>query len=134
MIIEKRDLYLLNALGDMIRKKPHYLPFVKETGGIEESFYGELINLGYNKNPPKTSPDFEEFEFKGGTSTNMGWITAGFKQHKNKVVAIVGANEKTLENLEKLKEEYEVLIGDVIILPKGEGYSNKWVAVIINKK
>ena len=130
---DKRDYHLLYELRGMIKKKHHYLPFVKVAGGIEDAFYGDLINLGYSKNPPRTSPDFKEFEFKGGTSTNMNWITDGFKQHPNKVVAVVAATDKNLIDLDKLRANYEVLIGEVITLPEGDGYTNKWVGVIINK-
>jgi hypothetical protein len=64
----------------------------------------------------------------------MNWILDGFKQHPNKVVAIVAAIKKNLDDLKKLRVKYEVLIGEVITLPMGSGYTNKWVGVIINKK
>ena len=73
---------LLEALEEMIGKKGHYLPNVKKGEGIEECFYGELINLGYHKRPPTKSPDFEEFEVKAVTSTDLiGRIQEGFEQH-----------------------------------------------------
>ena len=142
-----RDYHLVNALGDIIRKKAHYLPFIKQGDGVEECFYGELVNLGYErlpnrrKVPPyigkKKQPDFKEFEVKAATSTGINTlITEGFTQHPDTILLIVGldSNGTNIKNLEKLKRNYYVLIGDIIQFAWNVGFSDKWVGVLIKKK
>jgi hypothetical protein len=130
---KNEEVLLLLALEQMIRKKPHYLPNIKEGDGVEHAFYGELINLGYHRKPTKCKYDFEEFEVKAITSHDLrSRVKDGFKQH-NKVLAIIAATEKNLQALEKLKTEYKINQGNVVQLPEGNGLINKWLAAIFSR-
>lgn len=142
---------LLSELEKMIKKKCHYLKNIQRRFGIETAFYGELINLGFHRNPEKVQkgkPDFKEFEVKCVTSNDLERrIKDGFTQH-DKVIAIIAIpcadsksnkdicsrmRKKNIEELKKIKKKYRVLIGNQIKCKKGNGFSNIWIPAICYK-
>ena len=143
----QRDYHLVNALSDIIRKKAHYLPFIEEGDGVEECFYGEIINLGYERLPNRRKvppyvgsdkqPDFMEFEVKAITSTGINtYLSEGFTQHPDTILLIVGldSNGTNMKTLEALKKKYHVLIGKIIKFEWKVGFSDQWVGVLIKNK
>ena len=130
---------ILDALTQSIRRKGHFLVNVNvaKGEGVEDVFYGDLIDIGCRRKSAKAKSDFEEFEFKAVTSDDRKGTTIknGFKQN-NKVVAVIAVSDPNLESLIELEKSYSVIRGEIVEFPTDVDdtkYRYKWMAVIIEK-
>ena len=127
---------ILDALTQSIRRKKNFLVNVNVAAGegIEDVFYGDLIDTGCIRHSAKAKSDFQEFEFKAITSDDRKGtrLKTGFKQN-TKVVAVVAASEFNLESLETLGKTYVVTRGNPVEFPTkvDKEHRNTWMAVII---
>jgi hypothetical protein len=132
--IYQDDNQILETLSCSIKRKEHFLLSVHKGGGAEDAFYGDLIDLGFNRNPPRTSPDFIEFEFKVITANDLeNTIEKGFTQHNEKVVTVIAATEENTQALETMKKKFKIITGDTIIFSEKGKFSNKWMPAIFTK-
>ncbi|MCW3988798.1 MAG: hypothetical protein NWE88_01835 [Candidatus Bathyarchaeota archaeon] len=129
---------ILDALSQSIRRKKKFLVNVNVAAGegIEDVFYGDLIDIGCIRHSSKAKSDFQEFEFKAITSDDRKGtrIKNGFKQNA-KVVAVVAVSNPNLESLETLEKTYVVTRGNPVEFPTkvDTEHRNVWIAVIIEK-
>lgn len=144
---------ILRTLEKSIRRKKYYLRDVKRTYGIETAFYGDLIDLGYHRNPDRVRKgisDFKEFEVKAVTSNDLrSRIDEGFTKCTDVIVAIIAIpcadpivnndicksmRKKNITELNKLNQQYNVFRGNQIKFSKGKGFSNVWIPAVFTRK
>jgi hypothetical protein len=136
---KSKNEQILDALTQSIRRKEQFLVNVNVAAGegIEDVFYGDLIDIGCIRHSAKAKSDFQEFEFKAVTSDERKGTTInkGFKQN-TKVVAVVAVSNPNLESLEELEKIYLVTRGNIVEFPitVDAKHRNKWMAVIIEKR